>query len=72
MDFPTRALLEINDTLEEAKLKITAIHLEGEASQWYKGFIRIHSMQGRSLSWPENVDVLQAHFCDDLYDDSKL
>lgn len=59
---------EIDGTPEEAKLKLTAIHLQGEALQWHQEYMRVHSVR----TWSEYVDVLHARFGDKLFGDPIL
>lgn len=51
--FRSEHYFEIDETPEEAKLKIAIIHLEGDALQWHQGFARVLQHQGRRRTWKE-------------------
>lgn len=59
---------DVDATLEDAKVRLASIYLEGRALQWYQVY-----MKGRltksTLIWEEYVQALSTRFGQELYDD---
>lgn len=57
---------ETDGTSEDTKLKVAAIHLEGEALQWYQVFAKVQATEGKMLNWSGYVEKLKIRFSDDI------
>ncbi|PKI69639.1 hypothetical protein CRG98_009994, partial [Punica granatum] len=60
---------EVDETLDEVKLKLVVIHLEGRALQWHQSYVRSMGVEGKSVSWNEYVAVVGSRFGDYGYVD---
>lgn len=43
---------DIDDRPENARFKVTVIHLEGETLQWHQGYIKVQAIAGKTVSGP--------------------
>ena len=59
--FQSNQFFEIDQTPEDAKVKIVVIHLEGKALQWHQNFTRIKT-PSEFISWIDYVKALEARF----------
>lgn len=58
--------------MEETKFKVSVIHLVGETLRWHQGFMRIQAKMGKTVTWPEYTEVLEARFKEELFGDPVL
>ncbi|GJV20862.1 hypothetical protein Tco_1369882 [Tanacetum coccineum] len=56
---------DLDETPEEMKIRLVAIHLNGRALHWHQSFMK--DMVGRSLSWKQYVAELREQFVDGNY-----
>lgn len=62
----------MNETADDAKLKVVSIHLEGETLQWHQGYANVQTAEGRTLSRTKYVAALKGRFIDQPFDDPML
>ncbi|PKI68034.1 hypothetical protein CRG98_011630 [Punica granatum] len=60
---------EVDRTLEELKLKLVVIHLEGRALQWHQSYMKSLAVEGKNVSWKDYIMAIVLRFDDTGYED---
>ena len=64
--FKVEQFFVLDRTLEQSKIQVVSLHLEGGALHWNKKYLK---MKGRMPSWEEYVDALKKRFGPLAYED---
>lgn len=68
MDFEGWVMVQVAKVPEEERVPVAAIHLEGKAMQWHRGFESLHGYMA-SASWRCYASALAACFGAHAYED---
>ncbi|KAF5783699.1 putative nucleotidyltransferase, Ribonuclease H [Helianthus annuus] len=59
----------MDDTPPDSKLRCAAVHLEGDALQWHRAFMKTRNATVAEVPWDEYVRSISARFSDALFED---
>ena len=59
----------IDETPEEMKLRYAVIHLEGDAIQWHRAFMRTRGATVSEISWDDYVRSIKTRFSNAMFED---
>ncbi|XP_022008416.1 uncharacterized protein LOC110907795 [Helianthus annuus] len=59
----------MDDTPDESKLRCAAVHLEGDALQWHRAYLKTRNATVAEVAWPDYVRLISARFSDALFED---
>nr|GEW21105.1 hypothetical protein [Tanacetum cinerariifolium] len=59
----------IDETPENMKLRYAVMHLEGDAIQWHRAFMRIRGATVSKITWADYVRALSARFSNAVFED---
>ncbi|GKC75805.1 putative nucleotidyltransferase, ribonuclease H [Tanacetum coccineum] len=59
----------IDETPENMKLRYAVIHLEGDAIQWHRAFMRTRGATVSEITWADYVRALSARFSNAMFED---
>ncbi|KAJ0628009.1 putative nucleotidyltransferase, Ribonuclease H [Helianthus annuus] len=59
----------MDETADDAKLRCAAVHLEGDALQWHRAYMKTRNATVAEVPWPEYVRSISARFSDALFED---
>ena len=74
IDFPRfdsdkcERFFELDKTLAKVRVKMAAIHLEGNAMQWHQSYVKTKAGE-ENVRWKDYVRALETRFGEQSYDD---
>lgn len=67
--YKSERFFEYDETPDDEKLRIVVIHLDGDALEWHRGFLRSRTEEEGPMAWEEYVRAMNARFNQQAYDD---
>nr|GEY35889.1 hypothetical protein [Tanacetum cinerariifolium] len=59
----------MDETPEGMKLRYAVVHLEGDALQWHRAYLRTHNATVAEIQWDEYVRSISARFSNAMFED---
>ena len=59
----------MDDTPDDSKLRCAAVHLEGDALQWHRAYLKTRNATVAEVPWADYVRSISARFSDAMFED---